>query len=148
MSRIRIQRILWALATILAIPIASHAQTWKLLGAPQKPIRCEYFWDTLHGVVAGDSCIYTYNAGVWAESTYPEKPGVFNNLRLFDATHLYAVGGTTDLWVSTDRGATWQLSGAGLKDGDDVYWDKNGQVHIVDEVGGAGIQRGTTVEQQ
>ena len=105
-------------------------QTWTKIGdTPQIPgtAFCAYFWDSAHGVVAGAGFIETYNAGTWTQPAYPEKAGNFTSLRLFDPTHLYASSGTTDVWVSSDQGATWKLSGLGSK-AVDVFKNKLGQI--------------------
>lgn len=122
------------LAGCLVCLIGAKAQTWTKIGSLPHTIRCAYFWDTSHGVIAGDSCIYTYNSGVWKEAIYPEEPAIiFSTLRLFDSTHIYAAPGPSDVWVSTDRGATWVLSGLNMKlqssiEGLDIYKRKDGVI--------------------
>ena len=129
----------------LLVSLRGEAQTWKQIGSlpAGSDLRCAYFWDTAHGVVGGVGCIYTYRSGVWKQATYPEQPDTIKSLRLLDAAHLYATGGITDAWVSTDSGATWKLSGTGIQGADDIYRSKDGNIHGLN-ISGTGMQKGTT----
>jgi len=133
------------LALIFACLPCAHAQHWRQIGGlpPAADLRCAYFWDTAYGVVGGVGCIYTYRNGNWTEAGYPEQADTIKSLRLLDSAHLYAAGGVTDVWVSTDRGATWNLTGTGITKADDIYLGMDGKVHGMN-FAGTGMMRGTT----
>ncbi|HZK76148.1 MAG TPA: hypothetical protein VFD13_04495 [Candidatus Kapabacteria bacterium] len=67
MLRSRSQLLFFAgafLAGFFACLTSAHAQTWTQIGNfPGMIFRCAYFWDTAHGVVAGDNHIFYYNSG-------------------------------------------------------------------------------------
>jgi|GEM_PF-4627356 len=132
-----------SLAIVFVCLTGAHAQTWKQIGNfPAMNFRCAYFWDTAHGVVAGDNHIFRYNSGTWTESTYPETPSVFHSLRLLDRKNLYAASGSSCVWKSTDSGASWELTTSKLI-ADDIYLDANGTIQGVN-LPGIGMMAGTT----
>ncbi|MFI5202674.1 MAG: WD40/YVTN/BNR-like repeat-containing protein, partial [Candidatus Kapaibacterium sp.] len=132
------------LAGCLVCFAAAHAQRAKQIGNfPGTNLRCAYFWDVEHGVVAGDYHIFYYRSGAWKESTYPELPGVFRSLRLLDGKNLYAASGSTCVWESTDSGATWQKTTATLVNADDIYLDPTGVIRGMN-ITGVGMMQGTS----
>ena len=134
------------LAGFLAFLTNAHAQTWNQIGnlPPGTDLRCAYFWDATHGVVGGVHCIYTYTSGVWRQSSYPEEPDTIKSLRLVDVFYLYAASGTTCVWMSSDRGATWQKTTALLPHADDINVGEDGLIHGVNMYGN-GMSRGTSI---
>ncbi len=134
-----------SLAVFFACLSGVQAQTWTQIGnfPAISQFHCAYFWDTAHGVVGGDNCIYTYNAGTWTQSIYPEAPGLIQSLRLLDGVNLYAGSGQTCVWESTDRGVTWQKTTALLPHADDIYLGADGNVHGMNSPG-FGMMVGTT----
>ena len=120
-------------------------QTWTQIGNLPAPsdLRCAYFWDPNHGVVGGVGCIYTYNNGTWVQATYPEPPGTIKSLRLLDGKNLYAASGTTCVWISADRGATWQKTSTLLPGADDIYLDPFNNIQGMN-ISGTGMMRGTS----
>src|SRR5665213_479442 len=127
-----------------ALAPGAYAQTWKQIGNfPGMNFRCAYFWDTAHGVVAGDNHIFRYHSGTWTESTYPETPDTFRSLRLLDGKNLYAASGSSCVWESSDSGASWELTLAKLRKADDLYLDPFGQMHGMNRAG-SGMMVGTS----
>ncbi|HEX5315589.1 MAG TPA: sialidase family protein, partial [Candidatus Kapabacteria bacterium] len=105
--------------------------------------RCAYFWDTAHGVVAGDRHIFRYDSGIWRESSYPETPDTFRSLRLLDGENLYAASGSSSIWESTDSGASWNITPTKLRHADDIYIDPNGRIQGMNQAG-SGMMAGTS----
>src|SRR2546423_10530447 len=91
-----------------AITTSSYAETWKQIGnlPSWTDLRCAYFWDTAHGVVGGDHCLYNYNSGIWTRGSYPEEIDTIKSLRLLDGYSLYAASGVSCIWKSSDHGVT------------------------------------------
>ena len=132
-------------AQSLCLSNRAFAQSWTQIGTLPNSIRSAYFWDAQHGVVAGVGFIYTYRSGVWTQATYPEATGTFQALRYLDQTnHLYATSGSSDVWVSTDSGASWGLTGQNIIGANDLYKDNSGTYHYLKERGTAPYLSGTT----
>ncbi len=133
-----------SLAGLLMCLSGAQAQAWKQIGSlpPASDLRCAYFWDTAHGVVAGANYIYTYRSGVWAQASYPEQTDTFKSLRLLNGVNLYAASGVTCVWESTDSGATWQKTSALLPKADDIYLDTTGHIRGMN-VKGSGMMQGS-----
>ncbi|MFI5200853.1 MAG: choice-of-anchor D domain-containing protein [Candidatus Kapaibacterium sp.] len=132
------------IAVCFACLTTGQAQTWKQIGNfPGMIFRCAYFWDTAHGVVAGNNHIFRYTSGTWKESTYPEAPAIFRSLRLLDGKNLYAASGSTCVWESTDSGASWQKTAATLVNADDIYLDPSGSIRGMN-ISGTGMMMGTS----
>ena len=117
---------------------------WKQIGNFRGlNFRCAYFWDTAHGVMAGDNHIFRYTSGTWTESSYPETPAIFRSLRLLDGKNLYAASGSTCVWESTDSGTSWQKTAATLVNADDIYMGPMGQIQGMN-LAGIGMMAGTS----
>ncbi len=96
---------------LLCLGEKAHAQDWTKLGTLPFNVRCGYFWDFYHGVVAGEYGMYWYNNGTWTKSKYPESPGLFTAVRQLSPGKLYATQGATQVWVSVDSGKSWDTTG-------------------------------------
>ncbi|MDP4199612.1 MAG: choice-of-anchor D domain-containing protein [Bacteroidota bacterium] len=108
-----------------------------------------FFFDTLHGIVSvsvtyklgpgnnfptdfadTERIFYTSNTRTWKAAILPQGVKYINAIR-FIGGKLYAATFGPDLLVSTDSGATWNYSGLGLGDAQDVYSDPTGTVRTL-----------------
>ena len=108
-----------------------------------------FFFDTLHGIVSyhadsgvsdAEHIFYTSNTRTWNPAILPNGVTQINAIRFINGK-LYAACFGTDVLVSTDSGATWNLSGLGLGNASDVYADPTGKIRILQTY--PGISTGT-----
>jgi hypothetical protein len=125
----------FALACLLTYASIANAQvniTWKQLGEtlPTR-MRCAYFFDTAHGVVAGVGAIWVYQNGFWSNpSTIPSGAvSYFTSVNELKPGVLYATSGDTDVWVSNDSGETWQNTSTAGELAKSAYFTKDGVLH-------------------
>ncbi len=144
----------------MLLAIQLHAQTWPVgeqigtLPFPSEPIYHGinndgpdttgmidniFFFDTLHGIVSyhadsgvsdAEHIFYTSNTRTWNPAILPNGVTQINAIRFINGK-LYAACFGTDVLVSTDSGATWNLSGLGLGNASDVYADPTGKIRIL-----------------
>ena len=118
---------------------------WRKIGHFGIQMSAAYFWDTTHGVIAGNTdaapgivpvssggvAWYTTDGGVsWGVSQFPSDPGTIAALRYLPNNRLYACG-NTGLYESTDFGVTWICRAPSLQFVSDVYLDSSGQVQTL-----------------
>lgn len=109
---------------------------WQHVGGDFGSATAIYFIDPLHGVAAASGRIYhTYPPQhQWRQSTMPSGIGsggvVVSTIRSIQGK-LYAASHGSDVLVSTDSGQSWQFSGLGLTNANDVYADGSGKIRAL-----------------
>ncbi|HWF43966.1 MAG TPA: T9SS type A sorting domain-containing protein [Candidatus Kapabacteria bacterium] len=100
---------------------------------PVATVTSFYFFDPAHGIAAIDNGSFTLvyyltKIGNWRLSIKPNVVSV-RAIRLIQGK-LYAAT-EQDLLVSTDSGQSWQYSGLGLTNANDVYANASGKIRIL-----------------
>ena len=125
----------FVLGCLLAYATVSNAQvniTWKQLGESLPTVmRCAYFFDTTHGVVAGVGAIWVFKNGLWTSPTSVPSgtPDYFKSINELKPGVLYATSEDTDVWVSNDSGMTWQNTSTRGAFAATAYFTKDGVLH-------------------
>jgi hypothetical protein len=104
---------------------------WRWVGNGKlSNITAIYFIDPVHGVIAADGGILYTTIGRWNHATTPNGIGAIREIRSIQGK-LYAAAQGSDVLVSTDSGRSWQFSGLGLANANDVYADGSGNIRIL-----------------
>jgi photosystem II stability/assembly factor-like uncharacterized protein len=93
-----------------------------------------FFFDASHGLAATSEPKIRYisdaSQGQWAIATIPAGFTVVRQIRFIQGT-LYAADDGPDILISNDSGKTWNYSGLGLSNTNDVYADASGNIRAL-----------------
>ncbi len=91
---------------------------------------CAYFFDTAHGVVAGSGAIWKFTNGIWSSPSTPlGQTFYFTSVNELKPGVLYATSGDTDVWFSSDSGASWHNTTTAGSFALDAYFTKDDSLH-------------------
>ena len=96
-----------------------------------------YFFDAIHGIIAnGGTLLYLKPSGLtrgrWYNANMPAGITSIRQIRFIQGK-LYATSKGTDVLVSSDSGRSWQFSGLGLVNANDVYADGSGNLRMLQD---------------
>src|SRR5665213_3546589 len=110
---------------------------WMHVGSVTAGWTAIYFFDAIHGIIAsGGTLSYLeptgMTAGHWYNANMPSGITFIRQIR-FIRGKLYAASQGTDALVSLDSGRSWQFSGWGLVNANDVYADGTGTIRMLQD---------------
>lgn len=88
---------------------ADRGNTWLYKGTPPTGRNRISFWDNKYGLCVGSNKIYrTTNGGTTWNVVYSTSPaGIITSVICIDSIHAMAIGGTSLILRTTDKGTTW-----------------------------------------